>query len=105
MNKYTLPKVNPKVWRRVIQPLQGYEANAIDFGGTATFVQICAKPCDEENAFIMVQLNDQHDAAFTLEADRTQIFNNGDLSIRKLAFASNTEIVVEVIAGLPARSG
>lgn len=71
------------------------------YGGPAVFVQL--QNLDSSNP-VQVRLNGSTGAVFTLEAESTQIFNNGDLSVSKIEFdnsasgASNVNRVQVVLS-------
>jgi hypothetical protein len=80
----------------------GYTApNTVDFvgtyGGPATFVQIKVT-----GATATIQLNGSATSEFTLTAGSTQIFDDGDLVITKLAF-KGAAATVDLISGVRSR--
>lgn len=57
-----------------------------DTGGFAVFTQIA----NNGNGAVTVQVNGSTDSIFTLAASETQVFNQGDLSVTKVAFANSS---------------
>lgn len=64
------------------------------YGAPAMFVQMQ----NSDSAGVLVKLNDNDDAVFTLEGNSTQIFNKGDLVITKIAFDNSSSGAGEVSA-------
>lgn len=72
------------------------------YGTHATFVQLSNSDASQD---CQVKLNGSSSAVFTLQANSTQIFNSGDLSITSIAFDNSTSgaanvDVVQVILSL-----
>ena len=63
------------------------------YGGPAVFVQI--QNTDSSNS-VQVILNGSADATFTLGAESTQIFNQGDLVVTSIAFDNSASGAAEV---------
>lgn len=95
----------PKVYSKTILGGTTYTTtnNIIDILGdvdrAAKFVQLNNK----SNADLLVKMNGQSDAIFTLENQSSQVFNYGDLLITKLQFDNSASgagsVVVEIIIG------
>ena len=89
----------PAVYSTTCAAGSSYAANTIDIigdtGSYAVFTQLKNTSSDD----VTVKLNGLSSAIFTLDANSTQIFNNGDLTLTSIAFAnaSGSSVIVETI--------
>jgi hypothetical protein len=85
----------PKAYSFSLNANSNFDDNVLDIesqeNGFATFVQI-----SNGNGDIKVRLNSSDTAIFTLKANETQIFSQGELNLNKIEFKNENEEIVNV---------
>jgi hypothetical protein len=90
---------NPKCYSVTVAPGSNFNGpNRVEFPGVAVFAQIR----NLSHIDIRVQLNDDPEAVFPLNAGDAQIFNSGDCHITSVDCANtgSTPVIVDIIVGV-----
>lgn len=93
---------SPRVYLLSLAPSTDFTNNKLDIeaeeNGFATFVQITNNGSES----VKVRMNSDNNAVFTLKANETQIFSQGELNLNKLEFKneSSEEISIQVITSI-----
>jgi hypothetical protein len=92
---YTENNNAPKAYFFSLNQNSSFEDNVLDIeaeeNGFATFVQISNGAGD-----IKIRLNSSDTAVFSLKANETQIFSQGELNLNKIEFKNENDQLVEV---------
>jgi hypothetical protein len=80
----------PSVYNNNVVASSGYGDNLIDIIGDTGSYAVFTQMKNKGNSDVNVKLNGLSSAIFVLEANSTQIFNHGDLTITSIAFANTT---------------
>ncbi len=92
-------KRKPRVWHLTVEPYSTFGENRLHLE-QAVFLQIQ----NYSNTPLLVRLNDDELATFIIEAQTTQVFNEGDLTLTSVDFANMESGAepqdIQVIAGI-----
>lgn len=97
----------PRVYKLVVNVGSDFEDNTIDiesdYGKFAEFVQIT----NQSNEQVKIKLNGLSDAIFELGPKETQVFNYGEINIKKIEAGSvesaEESVVLQVILAIPTK--
>lgn len=99
---YTQNNNSPRVYLLDLSPGTDFVNNILDIqnqeNGFATFVQITNNGTESVN----VRMNADNNAIFSLKANETQIFSQGELNLNKLEFKneSSEQVSVQIITSI-----
>lgn len=97
----------PKVYKLIVNTESNFEDNSIDIesysGKFAEFVQIT----NQSNEYVKIKLNGLSDAIFELGPKETQVFNYGEINIKKIEAApiesSEESVALQIILAIPTK--
>lgn len=97
----------PRVYKLVVLPDSDFNNNVVDlesdYGKFAEFVQIA----NQSNESIEIKINGLSDAVFELGAKETQVFNYGEINIKKIEAkpveGASENINLQIILAIPTK--